>query len=272
MEIEATAAREAAGAEAPSAVRPLEATPDRSVGASVTGLVAAGTLVLAWATILAVGFTRGVEGLGVVGAAVLVVLSVFVHTGLFITVHDALHGTVCPRWPRLNRLVGRVVARLYAGFSWGRLLERHIRHHRFPGTALDPDHHAPGSPGVVRWYVRFVGEYVTWGQLLWMAVAFNVLSHAVGVAEGRLLLFWVLPALLSTVQLFVFGTWLPHRTPEGGHDNAHHARSAAFPPWLSFVTCYHFGYHHEHHALPAVPWWRLPAARRRLAALQDTGG
>ena len=34
----------------------------------------------------------------------------------------------------------------------------------------------------------------------------------------------------------------------------------------SLVTCYHFGYHHEHHLYPAVPSWRLPAARR--SALQ----
>ena len=33
-------------------------------------------------------------------------------------------------------------------------------------------------------------------------------------------------------------------------------------PLVSFVSCYHFGYHWEHHVAPHVPWWRLPEARR----------
>ena len=28
------------------------------------------------------------------------------------------------------------------------------------------------------------------------------------------------------------------------------------PVWLSFLTCYHFGYHLEHHRYPWVLWWR----------------
>jgi beta-carotene/zeaxanthin 4-ketolase len=29
------------------------------------------------------------------------------------------------------------------------------------------------------------------------------------------------------------------------------------------ISCYHFGYHEEHHELPHLGWWQLPAARRQ---------
>jgi beta-carotene ketolase (CrtW type) len=85
-----------------------------------------------------------------------------------------------------------------------------------------------------------------------MAGAFNVLQ--IWVDQTNLLLFWVLPSLLSTLQLFYFGTWLPHR---GEHDNPHHSRTLKKNHLLAFLTCYFFGYHFEHHQAPGMPWWRL---------------
>ena len=82
-------------------------------------------------------------------------------------------------------------------------------------------------------------------------------------------LFLWLPPVLAALQLFTFGTWLPHRLPAHGHTNRHHAASSDLPSWLSFLTCYHFGYHLTHHAFPWVAWWRLPEARRiRLGRLR----
>jgi beta-carotene ketolase (CrtW type) len=78
------------------------------------------------------------------------------------------------------------------------------------------------------------------------------------------LVFFAVPGWLSALQLFVFGTYLPHRTPHGGHTDPHNARSNPYPVWLSFLTCYHFGYHEEHHHHPRVPWWRLPQLRRAV--------
>jgi beta-carotene/zeaxanthin 4-ketolase len=76
------------------------------------------------------------------------------------------------------------------------------------------------------------------------------------------IIFWILPAILSSLQLFVFGTYLPHRPGPAGFDDRHNARSNDYPAWLSLLTCFHFGYHHEHHLRPGEPWWRLPAVRR----------
>jgi beta-carotene ketolase (CrtW type) len=96
-----------------------------------------------------------------------------------------------------------------------------------------------------------------------MAAVFNGLLYWVGVPPANLILFWAGPALLSTVQLFAFGTYLPHREPDGGYTNRHHACSNDYPVWLSFLTCYHFGYHLEHHQYPNVPWWQLPRKRQQ---------
>ncbi|MFB6262515.1 MAG: fatty acid desaturase, partial [Bradymonadaceae bacterium] len=111
-----------------------------------------------------------------------------------------------------------------------------------------------------------IGEYIGPLQLIGMAAVYNVLLHGVGVGAGSLLLFWVLPSLLSTFQLFYFGTYRPHLEPSGGYPDEHRAESNTLPPILSLLTCYHFGYHRAHHHFPDVPWWQLPEARRRLDA------
>jgi beta-carotene ketolase (CrtW type) len=104
-------------------------------------------------------------------------------------------------------------------------------------------------------------HYITVGQVVRMAIIFNIVVHGVGVSELRCLVFWLLPTLLSTAQLFYFGTYRAHRKPAGGYVDAHCATSHDLPVWLSFLTCFHFGYHHEHHGNANLPWWRLPAAR-----------
>jgi len=78
----------------------------------------------------------------------------------------------------------------------------------------------------------------------------------------RVLVAWILPLLLSALQLFVVGTVLPHRRAEAC-GNRHRAESLALPPWLSLLACYHFGYHWEHHEYPHVPWFGLAGVRRQ---------
>ncbi|MBN1543355.1 fatty acid desaturase, partial [candidate division KSB1 bacterium] len=190
------------------------------------------------------------------------------YTGLFITAHDAMHGGVAPGCYRLNRWIGWLAVRCYAFFSYSLLLSRHSDHHRYPASDKDPDYHDGRHRGFWSWYLRFMHTYLRVGQIVGMAIVFNVLLHLLGVPIGNLLLFWVAPALLSTVQLFYFGTYLPHREPPGGYDNPHRARSNDYPVWLSFLTCYHFGYHREHHEAPYVPWWRLSAQRQKSLSAQ----
>jgi beta-carotene ketolase (CrtW type) len=88
-----------------------------------------------------------------------------------------------------------------------------------------------------------------------------------GASVWNILLFFAVPGILSSLQLFYFGTFLPHRHVDDGGEaqfaDHHRARSSDFGYLLSLLTCFHFGYHHEHHLQPGTPWWRLPGARSR---------
>lgn len=222
-------------------------TPDRP------GLVRAATVVSAYLLVQAIVLW------GPVGSAVLLPVLVFLYTGLFITAHDAMHGVVAPGRPRLNRWVGRVAAGLYAGFDFDFLRARHLQHHAAPATPEDPDHHR-GDAGTVAWYLAFMRSYSTVGQLVRAAAMYWVFAQLA--SPERAAWGWALPALLSSVQLFVFGIARVHREPPGGWgDDPLRARTEAFPRWLSFLTSWHFGYHREHHRFPHLPWWRLPEAR-----------
>jgi len=180
------------------------------------------------------------------------------YTGLFITAHDAMHGTVHPH-RATNRWVGRVAAILFA-FNWfDRLLPLHHAHHRHTATPhQDPDYHT-GHAGFWRWYVGFAIRYIRWWQIVGMAITFNVLK--LWLPTENLILFWIAPSILSTLQLFYFGTYLPHRGSPPPN-NPHRARSQRWGHVLGFITCYFFGYHYEHHDKPHVPWWRLWRVQR----------
>jgi beta-carotene ketolase (CrtW type) len=91
-----------------------------------------------------------------------------------------------------------------------------------------------------------------------------------GAPLSNLLAFWALPAILSSLQLFLWGTWLPHRHDGNPFADRHNARSDPRGTAATLLTCFHFGLHREHHLHPAVPWWRLPSVRRRDDAPRGT--
>ncbi len=194
----------------------------------------------------------------------LVLWQTFFYTGLFITAHDAMHGSVYPRNRKLNDAIGAMAVMLYALFSYRKLKQKHSEHHQFPGTRKDPDFHDGHKRGIVSWYFHFLRGYIGWIQLTGMAVIYNILEHLFNVPVLNLLVFWIIPSLISTVQLFYFGTYLPHRETEIAFADRHRARSNDYPVFWSFLTCYHFGYHLEHHLVPSASWWRLPVVRNKL--------
>lgn len=182
-----------------------------------------------------------------------ILIQAWLSTGLFITAHDAMHGTVA-RSSSLNSWIGRMTTFLYAGMSYKKLLACHIDHHKYPATEKDPDYTVGNQQFFVWWY-RFMLRYVTVWQMLIMAVLFNVLL--LWYNEFQLLLFWVLPLFLSTFQLFYFGTFLPHKLPHNADMTAHRSRTLPRNHMYAFLSCYFFGYHLEHHSSPHTPWWRL---------------
>lgn len=181
-----------------------------------------------------------------------ILVQAHLYTGLFITAHDAMHGTVSSN-KRINDIIGSISLLLYAAFYYKNLYPEHHKHHRHVASQDDPDYYE-GS--FIKWYISFVKHYLRWWQIVLLAGAFNLLHWGLGIPQTNLILFWVIPPLLSTLQLFYFGTYLPHRYPEQ-LDNVHKARTQSKNHLWGFVSCYFFGYHYEHHDKPYVPWWML---------------
>ncbi|QEM14291.1 fatty acid desaturase [Mucilaginibacter rubeus] len=214
---------------------------------SHTGLLVAALVIGCWATSIILlmrwhfSFTNP-------PVYVFVLVQMHLYTGLFITAHDAMHGTVSPN-KGLNNFVGYLSTFLYASFWYPKLYTKHHKHHSHVHTHADPDYHH-GS--FFAWYVQFIRNYLSIWQIVVMAVVFNILK--IWIPQPNLIMFWVVPSLLSTLQLFYFGTYQPHK---GEHNNPHFARSQRRNHIVAFFSCYFFGYHYEHHEAPGVPWWRL---------------
>jgi beta-carotene ketolase (CrtW type) len=181
-----------------------------------------------------------------------IIVQAYLSTGLFITAHDAMHGTVSQN-KTINTIVGAIACFCFAGMSYKRLIKNHMEHHTYPGTMKDPDYHI--SQNYFIWFFSFMYRYTTIMQLIIMGLLFNILKMRY--AELSIWLFWVIPSLLGAVQLFTFGTYLPHRQPHTHEMQPHNARTLKPNHLLAMITCYFFGYHHEHHSSPRTPWWQL---------------
>ena len=182
-----------------------------------------------------------------------ILLQAYFYTGLFITAHDAMHKTVS-RKRIINKLIGGTASFLFAGLSYNRLVENHMKHHKFAGTENDPDfsvHHS----NFILWWLQFMYRYTTLTQLIVMGAVFNLLD--IWFDQISIWFFWVIPAFLGTLQLFYFGTYLPHKRPHSHSMEPHKARSQKKNHLLAMLSCYFFGYHFEHHEHPHIPWWQL---------------
>ncbi|MFK7929691.1 MAG: fatty acid desaturase [Myxococcota bacterium] len=228
------------------------------------GLLIACGVIGSWAVLLLIGLATPVTGLlDLVWVVPAVAVLTLLYTGLFITAHDAMHGSLLPGRPAVGHAIGTVCAFVYAFMSYEQLRVEHLRHHASPGQAgADPDFHDGKHPGLIRWFVHFMVSYVTIRQVVLLVLAFVSLLLLAQVPWPNVLLFWALPSLASTLQLFIVGTWWPHHARPGEPMGEHHSRSLNLPTIVSFLACFHFGYHHEHHEQPELPWWRLPAAYR----------
>jgi beta-carotene/zeaxanthin 4-ketolase len=181
-----------------------------------------------------------------------ILVQTYLFTGLFITAHDAMHGTIS-RNGRVNRFFGRICSSLYACLSWNRLIKNHLNHHKYPGTGKDPDFST--SLNFFIWWFSFLAKYSTVIQFICMALIYNLLKFFV--QEINLIFLWVLPAFLSTFQLFYFGTYRPHKVPHSHDMKPHNARSQKKNLIWGLLSCYFFGFHYEHHSSPGTPWWGL---------------
>ncbi len=225
-----------------------------------TGLAAA--ILAAWLTLHVYGvFAFRIRPTDGWEAALIIVAQTWLSAGLFIVAHDAMHGSLSPSALALNTWIGRLCLGVYAFFPYDTVAAKHHAHHRFSGHRGDPDFNADDPKAFWPWYRRFMLEYFgVWqfAAILALVIVYAVILHA---KVANIILFWALPAIASSVQLFTFGTWLPHRHRQEDFCDRHNARTLEFGWLASLAACFHFGYHIEHHRSPGSPWWMLPKVR-----------
>lgn len=199
-----------------------------------------------------------------------IVLSVFalpilahLYTGLFITAHDAMHGTVHSD-TRINDAIGTLCSFLFVFNSFKVMRPLHLAHHRYVATDKDPDFLVDSSD-FWPWFIKFFTTYANKMQFGAIALVYYLLLPYI--PSPILVLSWILPASLATFQLFYFGTYVPHGVDSDGKpaDNRFRAFTEETNHLKAFLSCYFFGYHFEHHDQPWLPWWRLWQAKHKPA-------
>ncbi len=241
--------------------------------ASRLGLPLAAAILLGWLGSLGALLTVDLGPLPRPVALAAVLVRTQLQTGLFIVGHDAMHRVLWPERPRCNDRLGTLVLAFYAALPYGACRRNHRRHHRVPASGEDPDFHGDPRAGALGWYRRFMAGYLTLPQMAGLLGGWGVLALLAMQRSGtgwlNVLLFCTLPLLLSSLQLFVFGTYLPHRRQRPPL-LLPRPDSLELPAWLSLLACFHFGYHREHHDQPELAWFQLPAEHRRRRGAEGT--
>ncbi len=198
--------------------------------------------------------------------------------GIAVLGHDGAHGAICrPRW--LNDALARACF-WPLGIGLKRYRAFHFAHHRWVGTALDPERALkarnaaawalPASRGRVLWLCGM--DFLAWPALRDI-LPFMALAASPG-AVGAALIFWAgVVAVFGWEPLelwfgaLVTAFWASNRlriwTEHQGTDGTHCVRASW---WQRFVFLPHnIGWHVEHHEAPGVAFWRLPGRRRQEA-------
>ncbi|MFZ1321346.1 MAG: fatty acid desaturase [Ignavibacteria bacterium] len=217
------------------------------------GILIAGAIIFSWIIHLFYLLTISEISLSDPTIYIRLLLQTYLCTGMFITAHDAMHRNVSKN-KYINNTVGFVTSFLFAGINFKALLKNHLIHHRSPTSEDDPDFNV-NSQNFLFWWIKFLKNYTSIGQILIMAILFNILILYFN--KTNVITFWLIPPILSTLQLFYFGTYLPHRHPENSLHSPHFARSQKKNHLWAMLSCYFFGYHFEHHSSPKTPWWKL---------------
>ena len=240
--------------------------PSDSLEASTQRGLQLGALIgISWLVTLAIGLRIDLNQLHPLLITGLVLSRSFLHTGLFILAHDAMHNSLVPGHRLINRRIGRLCLWLYAGLNYDACRRNHVRHHLMPESEADPDFCPTNNRSLLAWFVRFLRNYLNPAQLSRLLLVLTVLLFAADSFQSQpfvtLTVIYLLPLLISTAQLFFVGTYLPHRKE---HQQTRHEvsiKSLNLHPFASLLACYHFGYHREHHNNPRAPWFLLPELR-----------
>ena len=223
----------------------------------VKNVIISTSIVASWASVLHEAVFVVKDIYSIKGIA-LVPCITFLYTGLFITGHDAMHGNITSN-RFINDAIGHVCTNLYAGLDFGKMRQKHMLHHAQTGIVQeDPDFHK-GDPAFHKWFLSFMAEYTDLRQAVKLTMFIEALRNS-GAPDGNIYVYIAACGILSALQLFYFGTYIPHKPPQN-HDeevmNWEKSKSSSKGKLESFLTCYHFDCHYEHHAFPHIPWFDL---------------
>lgn len=206
---------------------------------------------------------------------------------LFTLEHEATHKTPFAS-AALNEAVGRACGFvLLLPFDWFRYF--HLAHHRWTNIAgQDPE--LAGAPLLTRWQwlrhvsglpywaaeVRLfaelvrgrVADYVPQGargrvvrQARWMLLCYAAVGLSLFVTPALFWLWlWLLPVVLGQPFLRLYLLAEHGDCPQVA--NLFLNTRTTFTVWLVRVLAWNMPYHVEHHVMPGVPFFRLPALHR----------
>jgi fatty acid desaturase len=229
---------------------------------------------------------------GVPGWALLLPVQGILIVFLFTLLHETVHETPF-RTPALNSLIGAVTGfALLLGPTWFRFF--HLAHHRHTyDPARDPELATP-KPQTLAAYVRHVS-----GIPLWIATMRGLIANALGrnrdsylperardrvTAEARIMLaayallalgsafaasallawVWIVPALLGQPFLRLYLLAEHTNCPQSG--NMFENTRTTLTTRLVRLIAWNMPYHAEHHALPTVPFHKLPELHEAVRA------
>ncbi|MGB8700645.1 MAG: fatty acid desaturase [Thermosynechococcaceae cyanobacterium] len=234
---------------------------------TVSGLIVAIAIFSLWVASLLILLPLQRSTIPLIELLIFILGRTFLHTGLFIVAHDAMHSNLAPHNQKINDWVGFIAVKLYAFLPYRQCRTNHKKHHKHTGQVGDPDFHDGIHSDPFSWYLKFVGEYLQIRSMIIFLIAwcfvFLSVNQIFQISFANFILFWVVPLILSSIQLFFFGTYLPHRENFNRlNPILIRTQSRSFSILISLVTCYHFGhYHREHHDYPQIPWYLLPQAK-----------
>ena len=204
--------------------------------------------------------------------------------------HDAAHRNLT-RDRRMNDLLTRALIAPLLFLSLSRYRDLHFRHHMDLGRpGGDPDL-IPIPPrkvdswgralatNVLRWpafvgsvFGHLVDREVSWPKRLymvawWAAVCTLLVSVAGSTVVGEALAVWLLARSTTFHIITMYREMCDHHglTPGGVFSFTRDLPAAG--PWAWLIHPRNNAYHLTHHLLPAIPYYRLPAAQRLFSTL-----
>lgn len=215
------------------------------------------SVIAGWATVFHEAMFT-VKDIGSIEGLLLIPSMTFMYTGLFITGHDAMHGNISNK-KYINDTIGHICTNLYAGLDFETMRHKHMLHHAHTGIVKeDPDFHK-GNVDIINWFFSFMKEYTNLVQAIKLVSLVELLKN-LGAPDQNIYIYMTACGILSALQLFYFGTYIPHKPPEDNVEeimNWEKSKSSSKSKLESFLTCYHFDCHYAHHAMPHVPWFEL---------------